>query len=209
VNVIGPIIEIETIDKRHDMLVLLELFGTKMILRLGVDPVRVAPGVLKRAMVVDRISPEPGKGRWEEVREIGWANLPDQLDRCEQVPEVINEPQITQDAAVGVMFLLIHELEGIVSPTVLQIGSGGDYLVTLSGKRGQVQVEVSGVKSGKPGRASSRRGEKLKQVRGPGFVSVTTFQHGESGAAHSYLHFDNPGSGDKSTTQKRLKGKKK
>ena len=40
---------------------LLKEFGTKIILRLGVDPVRLPPGVLKRAITVDRISPASGE----------------------------------------------------------------------------------------------------------------------------------------------------
>ena len=171
------------------------MFGTQIILRLGVDPVRLTPGVLKRAITVDRISPGSGETRWEEIREIGWADLPDDLDQCEECRGRLNENDITEHAAIGVMFLLIHELEGGVSTRSFRLAPGGDYLVSLPDRPEPVQVEVSGIKSGSAGQASSRLGEKCGQIRGAGFVSVTTFQHGEDGVAHSYLHFVDPGNG--------------
>jgi hypothetical protein len=189
VSAIDPTIEVQTIDERHRQSVLLELFGTKIILRLAVDPVRQPSGVVKRAITVDRISPKSGEDRWEETREIGWAGLSGHLERCEQVPFVLNEEDITEQAAIGIMLLLIHELEGAILTRVLPIGSGGDYLVSLSGASEPVQVEVSGIKSGCAGQASSRLGVKQGQVCGVGFASVTTFQYGEVEAAHSYLHF--------------------
>jgi hypothetical protein len=42
------VIEVWTIDERHRQRVLLEEFGTKIIFRLTVDPVRLAPDVVKR-----------------------------------------------------------------------------------------------------------------------------------------------------------------
>jgi hypothetical protein len=188
VSVIGPTIEVKTIDERHRRSGLLKEFGIKIILRLAIDPVRQPPGVVKRAITVNRISPGSGEERWEETRELGWAGLPEYLDECEQIPIILNEHLITEQAAIGVMLLLIHELEGAILPTVLPIGSGGDYLVSLRGASKPVQVEVSGIKSGSAGQASSRLGVKRGQVRGAGFASVTTFQYGEAEAAHSYLH---------------------
>lgn len=187
--VTGPTIGIETIDARHGQTVLLELFGTKIILRLGVDPVRLPQGSTTRAITVDRIGPTSAGSRWTETREVDWSRLPEHLDRCEQVRFVLNDEAITEQAAIGVMLLLIHELEGAVLARVLPIGSGGDYLVSLKGATEPVQVEVCGIRSGSANRASSRLGEKRGQVRGAGFVSVTTFQHGDKDDAHSYLHF--------------------
>src|SRR5438874_2351436 len=91
VSVIAPTIELKTIDDRHRYNILLGLFGAKVILRLAIDPVRQSPDVAKRAVMVDRISPASGENRWEETREIGWADLPEQLDRCMQLPFVLNE----------------------------------------------------------------------------------------------------------------------
>src|SRR5262249_18012357 len=173
------------------------------------DPVPLPPGVLKRAVTADRISPSSGGVRREETREIGWANLPDHVADCERVRIRLNEHDITEQAAIGIMLLLIHELEGAVLTDVLQIGGGGDYLVRLSGHPEPVQVEVSGIKIGTASEASTRLGKKRGQVRGAGFVSVTTFQYGPAEAPHSYLHFVEPGSRAKSTKRERRKGKKK
>jgi hypothetical protein len=207
-SVIGPVIELATIDERHRQPGLLKEFGTKVILRLGVNPVLVVPGTLKRAITVDRISPGSGKSRWDEIREIGWADLPADLEDCEWVRGRLDENTITEQAAIGVMLLLINELEGGVSTTVLQVGSGGDYLIRLEGRPDPVQVEVRGIKSGSAGQASSRLGEKCGQIRGAGFASVTTFQHGKDGAAHSYLHFVVPGNNAEKTKRGRRKGKR-
>jgi hypothetical protein len=103
------------------------------------------------------------------------------------------------------MLLLIHELEGGVLNQVLQIGSGGDYLINLQGRLDPVQVEVSGIKIGSVGEASSRLGRKGGQVRGEGFVSVTTFQRRRNGEAHSYLHFGRPGSKPKKSKRSHRK----
>jgi hypothetical protein len=204
----GPVIEVATIDERHRQPGFLKEFGTKIILRLGVDPVQLTPGTLNRAVTVDRISPASGESRWEETREIGWADLPDDLKDCEWVRGRLNENTITEHAAIGVMLLLIHELEGGVLTTVLQVGSGGDYLVRLAGRPDRVQVEVRGIKSGSIGQASSRLGEKCGQIRGTGFASVTTFQHGREGAAHSYLHFVIPGDDAEKTERGRRKSRR-
>ena len=92
---------------------------------------------------------------------------------------------------------------------VLRIGSGGDYLVKLSGRSESVQVEVSGIKTGTAGEASSRLSKKRGQIRGAGFVSVTTFQHGPRGVAHTYLHFMDPAREKRSAPKKRPKREKK
>ena len=206
-SVIGPVIEVATIDERHQSPVLLRLFGTQIILRLGVDPVRLAPGVLKRAIMIDRIRPGSEGTRWEETREIGWNGLSDHLNQCQEMARTLNEHDITEHAAIGVMLLLIHELEGAVLSGVLPIGSGPDYLVNLPHRPEPVQLEVSGIKSGSAGQASSRLGEKCGRLRGAGFVSVTTFEHGEAGVAHSYLHFATPRTGATKTGRGRRKGK--
>ncbi len=208
VNLFGPPIEIASIDERHRKSVLLEQLGTAMILRLAVDPLRLASGVLKRAVTVDRISPSSGDVRREEIWEIGWANLPDHLDRCEEIALILNEQRITEDAAIGVMLLLIHELEGVVSPRVLPIGSSSDYTAHLPGKVESVEVEVTGIRIGSVGQSSSRLGEKRKKILRAGFVSVTTFQYGESEAAHSYLHFVTTVSVTKGARPKRSRGRK-
>jgi hypothetical protein len=100
---------------------------------------------------------------------------------------------LTEQAAVAVMALLVHDLEGGIIQRVLQIGSGGDYLVLTRRARKPDQVEVSGVQEDTDGSAAKRRlGEKTDQVLTHckvGFASVTTFAHSQPPTAHSYLHF--------------------
>lgn len=208
VRITGPVIELATIDQRHGSSILLEQFGAKTLLRLAVVPVRMPQEVLKRTITVDRISPASGEERWEEPREIGWSGLSDLRERCEQVLGVVNEHHITEFAAIGIALLLVHELEGAVLDEVLPIGSGGDYLVKLSDRPEPVQVEVSGIKEGSASQAASRLGEKRGRIRGAGFVSVTTFQHGESGAPHSYLHFIVPEANVSTSERRRPKGRR-
>jgi hypothetical protein len=206
VGVTRPVIELATIDERHGCSILLDQFGAKALLRLAVVPVQMPQEVLKRAVTVDRISPASGGERWEEVREIGWSGLSDLRDRCEQILRVVNEHHITEFAAIGVALLLIHELEGAVLTGVLPIGSGGDYLVKLSDRPEPVQMEASGIKEGSASQAASRLGEKCRQIRGAGFVSVTTFQHSDDGGAHSYLHFIVPEAKANKAERRRPKG---
>jgi hypothetical protein len=89
--------------------------------------------------------------------------------------------------------LLIHDLEEGVLQTVLPIGSGGDYLVRVSGKASFIQLEASGVRVDETGSASaSRLQQRTEQVlthARTGFVSVTTFSHGPGAVVHSYQHF--------------------
>src|SRR5262249_10194548 len=145
--------------------------------------------------------------RWEETREIAWSGLSEHLDQREGMAQNLNEHDITEHAGIGVMFLLVHELGGAVSAGVFPIGSGGGYMGALPSRPEPVQVEVSGIRSGSEGQASSRLGAKCGQIGGEGFVSVTTFQHGEGDAAHSYLHFVIPGSDAKKTGRGRRKGR--
>lgn len=206
VSVVGPVIELATINERHGCSILLDQFGVKALLRLAVVPVQVPQEVSKRAVTVDRISPASGAGRWEERREIGWSSLSELRERCEQLLRVVNKHHITEFAAIGIALLLVHELEGAVLTGVLPIGSGGDYLVKLSDRPEPVQIEVSGIEEGSASQAASRLREKCGQIRGAGFASVTTFQHSGDGEPHSYLHFIVPGASANKAEQGRPKG---
>lgn len=89
--------------------------------------------------------------------------------------------------------MLINELEGGVIQNVLPIGSGGDYLVRVSGEASFIPLEMSGLQVDATGSGSvSLLGAKTDQVlrnARVGFVSVTTFSHGPHAIVHSYLHF--------------------
>ena len=148
VEIIGPIIEVATIDKRHDTSVLLELFGTEVILRLAVDPLQTGFRGIETSGYGRSNQPIVRRVRREEIREIGWAKLPDHLDRCEEIPITINEHRITENAAIGVMFLLIHELEGAVLTSAFRLAPAATIL-SNSRMTEPVQVEVSGIKVGK------------------------------------------------------------
>lgn len=212
---VGPILELATLPARHPKLELLNLFGAQLVLRLRLDPIRQPDDAQKREVMVDRIASTTGSVRQSEIRTIGWSNLPKfSEDYCIRLMYTINERRITEDAAIAVMGLLIHELEGVRIETVLQIGSGGDYLVTLSKNKQWVQVEVSGIREDLAGhKAESRLAEKRTQVlekSEAGYVSVTTFHRAANGGPHSFLHFAEKGDRKRSKgTKSKKKGKGK
>jgi hypothetical protein len=188
------------------------------VLRLSLDPTSVDRGVKSREITVDRMTPGNGMVRQEEPRVIGWGgDLDVSLDDCERWANTIPERRITEDAAIAVMALLIHELESVTVERVLDEGNGGDFLLSMKKGGEAVQIEVSGLREDADGgRSSSRLGEKLQQVLtkcDAGFASVTTFKRLKAGVVHSYLHFTDkpPRQGSKSPKKKgkvkRRKGK--
>lgn len=192
----GPIIELATLPSRHPKIgdPLLDLFGAQLVLRLGFDSRQQPTGTRKREVTIDRIASTAGGVRQTEVREIGWEGLPKfSEDYCIRVARTSNEQDITEAAAIAVMGLLIHELEGVSIESVLPIGSGGDYLVKLHKNKQLVQVEVSGIREDLAGdKAATRLGEKRTQVlnkSASGYVSVTTFYRVANGGPHSFLHY--------------------
>ncbi len=69
---------------------------------------------MKRTVTVNRVGAGTERIRREERREIGWTGLTDRLAQCEEISRTLNQHDITEHAAIGVMLLLIHELEGAV-----------------------------------------------------------------------------------------------
>jgi hypothetical protein len=112
---------------------------------------------------------------------------------CVQSRIAVSEHDLTEFAAIGVMALLIHDLEGGVLQNVLPIGSGGDYLVIPREAESPIQVEVSGIQVDLNGADSrSRLSRKSTQVLSHstvGYASVTTFSHPTGPIVHSYLHY--------------------
>jgi hypothetical protein len=149
---------------------------------------------MKREVVVDWIT-RPGTSPVVGVnREVGWSGLPASTDLlCVQLPRTVNAHTLTEQAAVGVMALLIHALEGGVLQDVLPIGSGGDYFVISREANRPIQVEVSGIREDLNGAAArSRLSQKSAQVLSHstvGYASVTTFAHPTGPIVHSYLHY--------------------
>jgi hypothetical protein len=186
----GHALELSTLPTNHPR-VEWEYFIVSTILRLSLDPTTLPSGTMERTVAVDWLA-QPGGGTPQTVtRVIGWNNLPDRRDKCTLWPFTFNANDITEAAAIGVMALLIHDLEGAEIQRVLQIGSGGDYLLIVGSE--QIQVECSGIRSDPNGSASrSRLAQKCQQVLSnsrSGFASVTTFSHGPGEDVHSYLHF--------------------
>jgi hypothetical protein len=192
----GPVMEPETLPVRHPKTgsSFLKQCGTALVLRLSIDPTPVLKGTTTRAVNLDRISPGADRKRFEEVQTIGWnGNTGVSEDDCVRLAITFPERPITEDAALAVMALLIHELEGLTVNVVLPIGSGADYALSMRKGKHNAHVEVSGIREDESGRRSKRRlAEKCEQmlVKCPaGFASVTTFKHLQDGVVHSYLHY--------------------
>jgi hypothetical protein len=163
------------------------------IIRLRLDPTLLPAGTMSREVTVDWVQ-KPGKNSPQQLqRELGWDAIADVDGLCVQYRMTFNDHDLTEQAAIAVMALLIHDLQGGVLQRVLQIGSGGDYLVLTRRARKPDQIEVSGVQQDTDGSAAKRRlGEKTDQVLTHcklGFASVTTFAHSQPSIVHSYLHF--------------------
>ena len=85
--------------------------------------------MMRRSVRVDWIPRGNPSSKRQTSREFGWEGVQEQVqETCEKLPFTRNEHGITEDAAIGIMAALIYELEHAVIQTVLQIGSGGDYL---------------------------------------------------------------------------------
>jgi len=206
----GPIIELATLPQRHPETggVILKLFGLAFVHRLSMDPTPLSQGTKVREVTIDRASPKTDEKRIKEVRELGWSGETGASeDDCVRLPRVANEQRITEDAAIAVMALLIHELESVTVERVLEIGSGGDYVLSLKMRGESAQAEVSGVREDRTGAKSrARLSEKLAQVLRQcpiGFVSVTTFCRLKAGIVHSYLHYVERGKGGKRKGRRR------
>jgi hypothetical protein len=107
----------------------------------------------------------------------------------------VNADRLTEDAAIGIMALVIHELESATIASVLPKGEGADYEVMVEAEGREFEVEVSGIRqdSTQAGSVTSKRlAEKCEQLfvyKSSGFVSVTTFAYSSTREVRSYLHF--------------------
>jgi len=133
-------------------------------------------------------------------REIGWNDLPENLAAdgiIAQWRRAVPPQDITEQAAIAIMALLIHDLDQGEVLSALPIGSGGDYLVAIRGLKKPVQSESSGIRLDATGSESRQRLKgKMAQVVSKsraGFAAVTTFSHGPECIVHSYLHFARQG----------------
>ena len=127
---------------------------------------------------------------------VAWTGLSEDCeDQCRRYRYTVDEDTLTEWAAIGMMGLLIHHLEGGIIRRVIRKGSGGDYLVTLTCDHSESQVEVSGIhrdESNSGSDSSARLREKREQILRycpAGFISVTTFAHGTDREVRSFLHY--------------------
>ena len=190
-----PALELATLPSRHPRIGLaLLLYAPSTVFRLRVDPTPLGSATLKRDIEINWRGRVGKHSLVQESCEIGWSNLSSlSEDLLIQLPITIPEHTLTEQAAIGVMAMVIHELEGGQLIQVLQIGSGGDYLVITENAKRAVQVEVSGILLDTTGSESiSRLRKKSDQVlthSRSGFASVTTFAHGPDRIVQSDLHF--------------------
>jgi hypothetical protein len=193
---------------------LLHAFALPVIVRLSIDPTPQAADTMSREVEGSWLK-RPGRGSVEQVhRRIGWSDVPQKMIALrEQLPLTVNSQTLTEQAGGGVAALLVSDLEQGRLHMVLPIGSGGDYLVRVSGEDSFIQLEVSGLREDRTGSAASARlREKTAQVlthARVGFVSVTTFSHGNRASVHSYHHFVRRPSGKQQARKKSTRGRKR
>jgi hypothetical protein len=101
---------------------------------------------MQRAVTVNWVH-RPGDSRPETATcNVGWANLPPEILQSAVIwTETKNEQTITEEGAIGLIALLIHELENAKIKRVVPIDRGGDYYLELQDLT-ETQVECSGVK---------------------------------------------------------------
>lgn len=186
------VLELRDAARNHPKVEILVGYGTATICRLSIDPTELPAETMARPVEVDwkpRAGGEPQKlTRW-----IGWEGVsPIIADARWKYPATKDKTRITEEAAIGVMAMLIHDLECAEVTTVLQIGSGGDYLVKIDGVV-PLQVECSGIQLDDTGSESNKRlRKKCGQVLSKadqGIASVTAFSHGAGQGVYSFLHY--------------------
>lgn len=192
----GHVLELATLPTAHPRCgeALLVQCATSTIIRLSIDPTALPAGTMSRAVEVNWL-PRPGSGTAsQEHRGIGWAGLTDYAgDLAVQWNITIPPQDITEQAAIAVMALLLHDLARGEIIQVLSIGSGGDYVVRVRGLKWWIQAECSGI-SADPNGSRSRATLKRKKAQvlthsRAGFAGVTTFSHPQGDIVHSYLHY--------------------
>ncbi len=203
----GVPLELRTLPTIHPQVSILYGYGTSTIVRLSLDPIAQPSGTMVRSVVVEWVT-RPGGGTPQVLtREIGWTDVPKAItDECIKWQATKNAQTITEDAAIGVMALLIHDLENAVITSVLQIGSGGDYILAIQGSP-PVQAESSGIHTDPHGYLSTARlKEKSAQVLkkcAAGFASVTAFSHSATQEVRCQIHFVTAGTQPSKKSRKR------
>ena len=188
-----PVLELRTLPTIHPKASILLDCGTSTIVRLSLDPTELPSGTMDREVIVDWLSLQHNDKPQDCIVKIGWTDVPQLImDGCETWTATKNAPDITEQAAIGVMALLIHHLEKAEIQCVLQIGSGGDYLLVVNGLP-PMQIESSGIYEDPQGsRSSARLKDKSVQVLTnctTGFASVVAFSHSPNRDVYCKLHY--------------------
>jgi len=146
--------------------------------------------MMSRGLSVNWLATPDGVELREE-RIVSWAGaLVGRETAFAQWHHTVPAQDITEEAAIAIASLLLHEYVQGVILGALRIGSGGDYLV--EGFSEQFQIECSGLRVDANGsRSKTRLADKKDQVVSKcdkGLASVTTFSHSKDKMVHSYLH---------------------
>ncbi|WP_143393694.1 hypothetical protein [Fimbriiglobus ruber] len=189
-------LELQTLPSIHPGVAILTGYGTSTVVRLSLDPTTLPSGTIIRPVSVNWVARVGGLPPRQVTRDIGWSDVPQHTGKnCLLWINTKNERTITEEAAIGVMALLLKDLENATITRVVQIGGGGDYHLTLQGG-GQTQAESSGVHTDPLGYLSSarlvRKAAQVLQNSPDGFACVVAFSHTASSEVHCYLHFVRP-----------------
>lgn len=186
------VLELRDLPTNHPKVEILVGYGTSTICRLSIDPTELPAESIACHIDVEWW-PRAGGERQTLTRWIGWEGVaPNIADARFRWPLTKNAKVITEEAAVGVTAMLIHDLENGIVTSVLQIGSGGDYILTM--EDGQLlQIECSGIRVDPTGSLGTKRlREKCDQVLSKadrGIASVTAFSSGVAQGVNSYLRY--------------------
>lgn len=192
------VLEILSLRQHHPKLVLADVYGKKLILRLCYDPTLMPLDCVSRSVTVE-FHDEGSSDPVSVEREIGWKGLERFAgDYCQRLGNSEPKDGLTEGAAIALMGLLVHDLVGATIGGVLRKGSGGDYEARYRKPRRRekaIQIEVSGIREDSTPSAAltrTRLREKTAQVlrlQLVGIVSVTAFKAFQRNEVLSLLHF--------------------
>jgi len=209
----GPPLELNSVEANHPSVSILYSFAVSTIFRLSIDPTLLPSGIMTRCVTVEWVSQPGGSAPEVFTRDIEWVQVPKHfIDECVKLPITRNKEDISEGAAICVMALFLHELAGAEILTVLQIGSGGDYLIEIRGQP-PLQAESSGIRRDPNGYVSTvRLVQKCSQVLSKsdnGFASVVAFSHPPDQSVRCQLHYvSRTGSGSNYPKVKKRRSRK-
>src|SRR5436305_744816 len=106
-------LEIARLAELHPDLALFEECAAKLVFRLSINPTGLDPGQRRREIRIEHRPRNSSDTATDLTRVVAWTEL-DQaaLDRCKKCEYTVGEDNLTEWAAIGLMGLLIHNLEG-------------------------------------------------------------------------------------------------